>query len=95
MGSALKESELDFYKKVDKILYLKWDPIGIAGHAPQNEYWDYLPHVFKLALENTNPKLLVQYLTKVRTQTMGLSHSDWYDLEIAEYIFKTKKDIGL
>jgi len=95
MGKKLKPSELEFYKKIDTILYLEWDPIGISGFAPEDEYRSYLPLVFKIALENTDSKLLVDYLTKVRTQTMGLDNNYSDDLQIAEKILHIKKDIGL
>jgi len=93
MGQKLTPLELKLYKKIDDILYLEWDPIGISGLAPKDEYWSYLPLVFKLAMENTNPQPLADYLTKARTQTMGLSHSDWHDLEIAKKILNLKKAI--
>jgi len=95
MGKKLKPSELEFYKIIDKILYLEWDPIGISNFAPEDEYRSYLPLVFKIALENTDSKLLVEYLNKVRTQTMGLNNNYSHDLQIAEKILHIKKDIGL
>jgi len=97
MGKQFEPSELEFYKKIDKILYLEWDPIGISGFDfnAEDEYRAYLPLVFKLALENADLKLLVDYLTKVRTQTMGLDNNYSHDLQIAEKILHIKKDIGL
>ena len=95
MGQKLKPLEIKLYKSIDKILYKEWDPIGISGIAPEDEYQSYLPLVFKLAMEHTNPQSIADYLTKVRTKTMGLSHSDWHDLEIAKKILNFKKAIGL
>jgi len=97
MGKKLEPFELEFYKKIDKILYLEWDPIGISNldFNAEDEYRAYLPFIFKLALENTDSKLLVDYLTKVRTKTMGLYNNYSHDLQIAEKILHIKKDIGL
>ena len=97
MGKRLEPFELEFYKKIDKILYLEWDPIGISDFDfnAEDEYRAYLPIIFKLALENTDSKLLVDYLTKVRTKTMGLDNNYSHDLQIAEKILHIKKDIGL
>ena len=95
MGHKLKPLEIELYKKIDNILYNEWDPIGISGFAPEDEYHSYLPLVFKLAIENASSQSIADYLTTVRTQTMGLSPDDKHDLKISKIILQLKQDIGL
>lgn len=54
MGIKLLPGQLAFYKRIDEILFYKWDPIGISDSDwSRDEYQSYVPQVFKLALESS------------------------------------------
>ena len=74
MGRKLPPREAELYKRCDEVLHYIWDPIGVAG-APgaRDEYDSYLPHVFARVRDIADPAEIVEYLTTIEEQSMGLS----------------------
>jgi hypothetical protein len=96
MGKKLPPLQLELYKRIDEILFYKWDPIGISEMDwSRDEYQGYLPEVFKLTLEGNDPEPIEQYLKIIRTDNMGLSPADSKDRAIAKLILDIKGSIGL
>lgn len=51
VGKRLPPDQLALYKRIDEILWLDWDPIGVSDTPEARvEYLNYLPGVFSLAL---------------------------------------------
>lgn len=96
MGQKLPPQQMELYKRIDEILFYKWDPIGISDGAwARDEYQSYLPRVFKLTLENNSPEPIADYLTVIATENMGLSEARQHDMKIAKLILEIKEDVGL
>ncbi|WP_394167014.1 hypothetical protein [Neptunomonas phycophila] len=96
MGKKLPPKEMEFYKRIDEILFYKWDPIGISdGDWARDEYQSYLPQVFSIALQNEAPEPIAKYLTIATTENMGLSSAEEHDLSIAKIILEIKDSIGI
>jgi hypothetical protein len=96
MGQKLPPQQMELYKRIDEVLFYKWDPIGISdGDWARDEYQSYLPQVFRLALEADTPEPIANYLTVVTTENMGLSAAKEHDLKIASLILEIKEEIGL
>jgi len=38
MGTKLSPQDASAYEALDRLLYREWDPIGISGAAPEDEY---------------------------------------------------------
>mgnify|MGYP000114209637 CR=1 FL=1 len=96
MGKKLPPDQMELYKRIDEILFYKWDPIGVSdGDWARDEYHSYLPRVFSMALEYDNPAPIAEYLNTVTTENMGLSSAKEHDLNIAKQILEVKDAIGL
>ena len=96
MGKKLPPEQLELYQKIDEILWNDWDPIGIAGAAEaRDEYYSYLPKVFRLALENATANQIAEYLFSIETERMGLSGNMKHCAEIAELVLRTRAGLGL
>lgn len=96
MGKKLPPDQLEFYKKIDEILFYKWDPIGISDTDwARDEYQSYLPKVFSMAMEHQTPDNIAEYLTLVATESMGLSAAREHDRAIAELIMEVKDSLEL
>ena len=96
MGHKLPPQQMELYKRIDEILFYRWDPIGISTDGwGRDEYHGYLPKVFHIALEQTSPELIAEYLTNVTIERMGLSEDKEHDLAIAKQILQVKDAIGL
>jgi hypothetical protein len=95
MDKKLFGNFLQFYKAVDRILWGVWDPIGVNGCSEaRDEYYTYLPQVYKLSLEN-NKKKLLKYLLWVEKDRMGLRGNEKNCKKTVCLIMETKKKVGL
>lgn len=91
MGQKLPSDQLKLYKRIDEILFYKWDPIGVSDWDwSRDEYHSYLPHVYQLALENDSPQAIAEYLTKITTERIGVKANVEHDLKIATLIIEIK-----
>jgi hypothetical protein len=96
MGQKLPPDQLELYKRIDEVLFYKWDPIGISdGDWARDEYQSYLPRVFAHAMESDSPEPIAKYLGVVSTESMGLSAAPEHDLNIAQMIIEIKNGLGL
>lgn len=96
MGNKLPPAQLELHKRIDEILYYKWDPIGVSdGDWARDEYHAYLPSVFALAMENKSAEPIAKYLSQVSTERMGLPATPEHDMKIAALILEVKEGLGL
>lgn len=73
MGTKLEPKDEELYCRVDEVLHYIWDPIGVSG-LPQarDEYYSYLPNVFKLVKDEATTEIIAQHLTDIVVNRMGL-----------------------
>ncbi len=64
--------DLLLYKKIDNILWLDWDPIGINELAPRDEYQGYVPEIFGLVKAKADKQEIANRLYKLETENMGM-----------------------
>jgi len=87
MGQKLKKDEKELYKRIDEVLHYIWDPIGICGvPEARDEYYSYIPEVFKLSKYKNSEKHIVEYLNKIRSENMGLGSDSKKCIEVAYII---------
>ena len=69
----MSPDQVNIYKAIDEILWKEWDPIGI-NDTPQarDEYYMYLPQVYRLKSENADMEIIAQYLLNIEVDRMGL-----------------------
>lgn len=88
--------QLKFYRRIDEVLFYKWDPIGISDGAwARDEYHAYLPNVFSYAMEGKSSNSIAEYLGTVAVESMGLSPISSHDQKIARLIIEIKEELGL
>ncbi|CAA0102247.1 Uncharacterised protein [BD1-7 clade bacterium] len=96
MEMKLPPDQLELYKRIDEILFYKWDPIGVSDSDwARDEYQSYLPRVFAYAMEYNSPEPLAKFLRVVSTEVMGLPAAAKHDQDIAELIIEIKIGLGL
>lgn len=96
MGKKLPPDQLELYKRIDEILFYKWDPIGVSDSDwARDEYQSYLPNVFAYAMESDSPEPIAKFLGVASTESMGLSAAPEHDWKIAELIIEVKEGLGL
>ncbi|ALU45863.1 hypothetical protein [Pseudoalteromonas rubra] len=91
----MKAKQKELYKAIASILWHDWDPIGVNyGEDEWNDEYDsYVPHVFKLVLEDKDVSNIAQYLSSSIKQNMSCSAPEQHNLKIAHKIVDAKKHI--
>ena len=66
----------ELWKKVDKILWEEWDPIGVRDYGgPDDEYGGYVPFVMELLEDGADVSKITKLLHRFANVHMGLSSS--------------------
>ena len=72
---------------VNDVLYQHWDPIGICGVAPRNEYESYVPELIELAQAGESAEVIAARLGYILDNTIGLGvGSEAHRLDVAQRI---------
>ena len=97
MKRSLSQNEKQLYKRVAKILWQDWDPIGVYN---ENDEWDdeydgYVPTVVRLLIEGRDANNISNHLTTIASESMGLSTTtgNEHDMKIANLLITTKVKI--
>lgn len=92
MGKKLGLRDEELYRRVDEVLHYIWDPIGVS-RVPQarDEYYFYLPDVFKLVKDEAPAEIIAQHLTEIVVNRMGLDGTMQDALEIVSILRDWKK----
>jgi len=95
--SKLSPKQKELWKRIQRILWEKWDPIGVYEKDSEwdDEYDSYVPHVFRLAIEGNDYIRIAASLTSTINQNIGLSASNnnEHDIKIAKLIVQAKEEI--
>ncbi|MGH1539639.1 MAG: hypothetical protein ACRBHB_04395 [Arenicella sp.] len=93
--NKLSSGQNAFYKEVAKILWEKWDPIGVYEPDAEwgDEYDSYVPHIFRLAIEGKDIVKIARSLSASVEQNMGLCAAKEHDLNVAKLIVQTKQEM--
>ncbi len=79
------------YKRIDEILYYKWDPIGISDTDwARDEYQSYLPTVYRMVIQDSAPEAIANYLDGIAVSSMGLNSAKEHCYEMAELMLSVK-----
>lgn len=91
METKFEENKLNFYKKIDTILWQKWDPIGVNEiESARDEYYGYIPEIYNLKITNASKNEIAEHLNKIATINLGLFENLKHCEEIAELILQIK-----
>jgi hypothetical protein len=94
MGTKLSPKDDALFEAVDEVLHYIWDPIGVRD-CPQarDEYHSYVPQVFGLLRGGATSESISSYLSRVATETMGLSGNTTHDLKVAIILIDWKEAV--
>lgn len=72
MGRPLSPSEAALYRAVSDVLLHDWDPCSVSDvPEAQDEYYGYLPQVYRLVKEKASPEVIGDHLHQIETVRMG------------------------
>lgn len=94
MDQKLTSVQNKLYKRIDKILWEDWDPIGVNNYkSARDEYQSYLPQVFRLAAEDAEVSKIAESLNLIVTDSIGLQSNINHCTEIAKLIKLARNEI--
>ncbi|MGI4884535.1 MAG: hypothetical protein ACRYFR_06190 [Janthinobacterium lividum] len=74
------------YDAIDEILWNEWDPIGVNGIAPRDEYQSCTPSIFQLKISGAGVDAIAERLRCLEIEIIGTDSSLAYCKQIAEKI---------
>jgi hypothetical protein len=61
---------------IRQILYRDWDPIGVCGAAPEDEYDSYIGGVYRILASSRSEEALIQFLAGAVEDLIGSRESE-------------------
>jgi len=94
MGEKLNPQEMELYRATDEVLHYIWDPIGISdAPSARDEYWSYLPRVFKMLVDENPNEVIVEYLLRIESERMELKPNKENAKRVVEILNEYKEKI--
>ncbi|SON58051.1 hypothetical protein HDIA_4510 [Hartmannibacter diazotrophicus] len=69
-----------------RLLFAKWDPIGVRGVGPDDEYASYAPVILKMLQDGASGEMLFAHLRDIRVTEMCLPADDAADRAFAAHL---------
>jgi hypothetical protein len=92
--NKLTEKEDELYRRVDEVLYYVWDPIGVCSYPEaRDEYQSYIPQIFSMLKNTKTKKEIVEYLTNLSKDQMGLDLAVDKTEDVADLLIQWKEII--
>jgi hypothetical protein len=68
-----RDRAAEIQDSIRQILYREWDPIGVSGTAPDDEYDSYIAPVYRILTGSRSEQVLIEFLFRTERDTIGLS----------------------
>ena len=80
------------HAEIKRIIWQEWDPIGVRGEAPEDEYNAYIGGIHALLAGGADKAAMVDHLHRMETESMGLRGDKGRLGPIAESLLKADVD---
>jgi hypothetical protein len=71
MAESREKRAAEIQDAIRQILYRDWDPIGVCGAAPEDEYDSYIGGVYRILSTSRSEEALIQYLAGAFQDLLG------------------------
>ena len=71
-----KQRGQEIKQEIHDILWNDWDPIGVRGFGPEDEYDFYIGGVYRMLTSKAPRESLFTHLQKIQTDSMGIPTVD-------------------
>jgi hypothetical protein len=75
MSASREERAAGIQDAIRQILFHDWDPIGVRGDLPEDEYDAYIGGVYRILATSRSEDSLVQFLAGVEQDLLGVSEA--------------------
>ena len=73
MASSKEKRVAEIQDSIRQIFYREWDPIGVSGSAPEDEYDSYIGPVYRILSGSRSEQELIDFLFRTERDTIGVS----------------------
>ncbi len=81
------------FEFIEDLLSYEWDPLGLGGFGPHDEYQTYVPQIFSLAIGNATAEEIADRLRFLETETIGVAGDFEKCKQLARIIFQKKQSV--
>ncbi len=81
------------FEFIEDLLSYEWDPLGLNGFGPRDEYQTYVPQLFSLAIGNATADQIADRLRSVETETLGVTGDFEKCKQLARIIVQKKETL--
>src|SRR5580765_5958056 len=75
MTDSRKKRAAEIQDSIRRILYHDWDPIGVSGKAPEDEYDGYIAPVYRILASGGSEQEPIEYLFRTGEGIMGATRT--------------------
>ncbi len=75
MAESREKRVAEIQDTIRQILYRDWDPIGVCGAAPEDEYDSYIGGVYRILASSRSEETLIQFLAGAVEDVLGSQES--------------------
>ena len=80
MTDQRKHRSKEIQAAIREVLYRDWDPIGVAGEWPEDEYDSYIGPVYRLLVSTPSRDAVAQELKRIEAEHLGFEGTKAEDL---------------
>ena len=73
IANSKEKRVAEIQDSIRQILYREWDPIGVSGSAPEDEYDSYIGPVYRILSGSRSEQELIDFLFRTERDTIGVS----------------------
>ena len=73
MSDSKETRATEIQDSIRQVLYHYWDPIGVAGSTPEDEYDGYIGPVYRILSGSRSEQELIEYLFRTERDTIGIA----------------------
>ncbi len=71
MAKSNSRRGAEIHEAIRQILYQEWDPIGVSGSAPGDEYDAYVGPIYRILVGSRSERKLIDYLLLTERNIIG------------------------
>lgn len=77
--------------EINRILYELWDPLGVCGAAPDDEYLEYANIISEMISKSAPDAEIIHFLKSIRLEQLAVEQNEMLDLSVVNAIRRIHK----
>lgn len=74
MSDPRAKRGVEIQDAIRQILYHEWDPIGVSGWGPDDEYDSYIGPIYRILVGSRSKQEIIDFLHETERTTIGMPY---------------------